>query len=294
MNINEIQGRLGVPETGTYDEFTEAAVRNFQLKNGLTVTGIVNNATQELLDLNKDSGFVDTDSFKGKIHNYPLNKNEYFIGPTKKEFVFLHHTAGWNDPYKVVKDWENDTRGKIGTSYVIGGVNTTTLDPRFDGEIVKTFPEQGYAWHLGVGNTSLHRNSIGIELCNFGPLTKKGNQYLMWANKPILPDLVVKLKKLFRGFEYFQKYSEDQLKSLKWLIQDIGKRQGIDITLGLKEKLKKNVDPWVVFDYSPEILDGSRPGLYTHTNVSPKNKWGKYEKWDLFPQPELIEMILSL
>ena len=49
----------------------------------------------------------------------------------------------------------------------------------------------------------------------------------------------------------------------------------------------------MAFDYDANIVR-SADGLFTHTNVSPKNKWGNFEKWDLFPQDELIDLIKSL
>jgi hypothetical protein len=77
------------------------------------------------------------------------------------------------------------------------------------------------------------------------------------------------------------------------LIKTIGKETGIDITLGLQKRIKNFKDVWMAFDYDANIVR-SADGLFTHTNVSPKNKWGNFEKWDLFPQDELIDLIKSL
>ena len=61
----------------------------------------------------------------------------------------------------------------------------------------------------------------------------------------------------------------------------------------MKERLKK-MDPWKAFDFDQEIVSGKQKGLFCHSNVSPKNKFGNYEKWDWFPQNELCDLINSL
>jgi N-acetyl-anhydromuramyl-L-alanine amidase AmpD len=192
-----------------------------------------------------------------------------------------------------VNDWNNDTRGTIGTQFVIGGRNCQTLLDKYDGEIVQTMDYKNYAWHLGIGNTPMHRNSVGIEICNFGPLTKVGNDYFSWANKRVVASEIVQLKQDFRGYKAFHKITNDQLHALNFLIAKIAKDTGIDATKGLKERLKK-MDPYKAFDFDQNIKDGNIKGLFCHTNVSPKNRYGNFEKWDWNPQPELCDLINSL
>lgn len=293
MSTTEIQQLLKVPQTGDYDEFTEAAVRNFQIKNNLDPTGIVDNPTKEKLAIDLTVGFVSTDLKESpQIKKYLLKPDEYFKGPTTKKSLFLHFTAGWDNPYNVVKDWENDKRDRIGTQFVIGGRNCQTLTDQFDGEIVQCFPDYGcYGWHLGIGNTAVHRESIGIEVCNFGPLTLRQGDYYSWANKRVAPSEIIDLKQDFRGYRYFHKLTDDQLSSLKFLIEKIGKDTGIDIRSGLQQFLKKGKG---AFDYNQDVRDGKVHGLFTHVNVSPKNKYNNFEKFDFPPFPELIDLIQSL
>jgi len=311
MNIEEIkkvQETLKLPQTGQYDEFTEAAVRNYQLKNNLPVSGVVDNTTKELLYKEGTDGFISSDLRENTyiIKKYLLKSDEYFTTEETKHWLFLHHTAGWNNPLGVVNDWETDSRGKVGTEYVIGGVNIQTLDGKYDGEIVQCMPSyKNYGWHIGIGNTVVHRASIGIELCNFGWLVKDGNYFRTYpildskgnvVRKGVIvnPKEIVDLKRDFRGFRYYHKYSENQIHSMKFLILKIANETGIDVTKGLKERIKNSKDPFTAFDFDPAIRDGKVKGLFCHTNVSPKNKWGNYEKWDLSPQPLVLDMILSL
>ena len=300
MTIMEIQTFLNIEPTGILDEFTEAAIRNFQAKTELEVTGQPDSKTIDRI-IKCQEGFLDTDfTTKLEIKKYYLNPNEYFKTNQRKTAIFLHHTAGWNNPYEVVNAWERDARGPVGTAYVVGGYNPQTNDDRYDGEIVECFnPLTGYAWHLGIGNTPLHRNSIGIEMCNFGWVVKDSlSKFRTYPinNKPgyvVDPTNVVHLSKPFRGYQDYLKYSDAQLVSIRSLLIELGNKTGIDITLGLQKRLKNLKDPWKAFDYDPTIGDSST-GLYLHSNVSKPNKWGNYEKWDCWPQDELIQMIKSL
>jgi N-acetylmuramoyl-L-alanine amidase len=301
MNLSDLQTYLNIPITNEYDEFTTAAIRNFEIKNGIFPTGQINDEIVKTIDKLND-GLLDTDIKSiPTIKQYRLKSDEYFVTNERKRSIFLHHTAGWHNPYNVVNDWERDQRGKIGTAYLIGGVNPVNLDGKFDGEILECMPpKQSYAWHLGIGNNTVHRTSVGIELCHFGWVTKDSKGGFRTYTTPSNPngtlvnsENVIKLSKPFRGYEYWIKYSDSQLKSMEFLIKTIGKETGIDITLGLQKRIKNFKDVWMAFDYDADIVR-SADGLFTHTNVSPKNKWGNYEKWDLFPQDELIDLIKSL
>lgn len=300
MTLQDIQQFLNIPITDELDDFTQAAIRNFQAKTEIPVTGQLDTITIDRI-IKWQEGFLDTDfSTKLEIKKYYLKPDEYFRTDQPKTSIFLHHTAGWENPYKVVDDWERDTRGRIGTAYVVGGYNPKTLDDTYDGEIVECFnPLTGFAWHLGIGNRPLHRDSIGIEMCNFGWVVK--DSLSRWRTysingKPghlVDPVNIEHLSKPFNGYQDYLKYSDAQIISIRNLIIDLGKQTGIDITLGLQKRLKTLKDPYKAFGYDPTIGDNSH-GLYLHTNVSKPNRFGNYEKFDCYPCEALIEMIKTL
>lgn len=305
--IKDLQRALNLPLTAEYDQLTEAAVRNFQTKNKIPVSGIFDNATKELLLSGDTGGMISTDLSENThtISKYLLKSDEYFTTDEPKEWLFLHHTAGWNNPFAVVNDWENDTRGKIGTEYIIGGSHLQSLDSKYDGTIVQCMPSHKcYGWHLGIGNTKVHRASIGIEVCNFGWLVKDGNEFRTYPTKRpdgtirkgvlVTPSEVCDLKKDFRGYRYYHKVTDEQLSSLRYLINKIANETGIDVRKGLKERIKNAVDPFTAFDYDPNIVAGKVKGLYCHTNVSPMNKWKSFEKWDMNPQQGVLDLITSI
>jgi len=296
QKIKEIQANLSIPQTGILDDFTQAAWKNYCLKENIPYTPIIDDSGDEIDPVTHDvsQGFISTDlSEQPQIKSSPLSKGQFLTTKEKKEWVFLHCTAGWDNPFAVVQDWNNDSRGAIATQFVIGGKHGQTLRDQYDGQIIECMRYQDYGWHLGIGNTLMHRASIGIEICNLTYLNKVGNDFFMWAGKKVNPSEIVDLKQDYRGYRYFQKFTNDQLHSLNFLLAKIGKDQGIDITKGLKERLKK-MDKFKAFGYDPEIKAGKFKGLFCHTNVSGPNKWKNYEKFDIFPQDEICDLLLSL
>jgi hypothetical protein len=212
--------------------------------------------------------------------------------------LFLHHTAGWHDPFNTIIQWGKDTRGPVATEFVIGGQSVKGEELKSDGVIVQSFPRSGYAWHLGTGNNTMHRNSVGIEVCNFGQLTKGGykkdgkwialkpNSFYTYVGVEAAPEQVVRLSKAFRGYEFWHRYSDKQIESLKKNILFIGERDGIDMRKGLPELIKlAGADK--AFDTCDESMCTKTKGLWNHTNV-------QKGKVDMFPQPELVDMLVSL
>jgi N-acetyl-anhydromuramyl-L-alanine amidase AmpD len=212
---------------------------------------------------------------------------EYIKTETKKEYIFLHHTAGWDNPYNVIHGWATDTRGRVGTQYVIGGQNVTNVSHKYDGVIVEAFPKEYYAYHLGIGATYMHSRSVGIELCNFGYLTKEGTKFYTYTKREVHPSQVVTLKKDFRGFRHFHRYSDNQISALKKLLIKISNDHSIDLKGGLYTYFNSQ-DPFVALDYKDDVKKGLVKGVFSHTNVIMSGKW------DIFPQDEMIDMIRSI
>jgi hypothetical protein len=233
-------------------------------------------------------GYVSTDLSENKnqakgleIKQHFLPIGEYKGQKTKKEWVFLHHTAGWENPIKTIDAWANDKRGPIATEFVLGGQNIRTCDKTYDGVMVQAFPTGFYGWHLGTGSNKLHSGSVGLEVCNFGQL-KDGKTYVGTVAHQVQ---IVKLPKPFRGHQFWHKYSDLQITGIKDWLLFIADRDDIDIKKGLVELIhKKGADAFDHFDLS--LVEKTR-GLWTHTNV-------RKDKVDMFPQPELIDMLLTL
>ena len=172
--------------------------------------------------------------------------------------------------------------GRIGTEFVLGGQSAFNGNDIYDGTIVQAFPEGCYGWHLGDnGSEYMHSHSVGIETCNFGPI-KDGKTYTGQKANPLQ---IVELKKSFRGHKTWHRYSDKQLIVLKDLILYIADRDNIDVREGLVEQIKlKGVDG---FEFNSDAYYGKVKGMWTHTNT-------RKDKSDMFPQQELIDMLLSL
>lgn len=303
-SVKEIQKLLGISADGVFGNGTEAAVKKFQISRGLTPDGIVGNKTYAALisftsDIS-DGTFIDNDgilddrgSYETRegltIHKTYLDTDEYVTdaGTTVKDTLFIHHTAGRANPFKTVKNWNLDTRGRIATQYVIGGESIKGSKEN-DGVVVECFPDEYYAWHLGkVGSHHMHKHSIGIELNNWGYLYKDGDDFYNYVDIKVPKNQVIRLKKKFNGYYYYHKYTDAQLKSLKLLIHEIVRRHpNIDLKLGLPQMLM-NSDEFDAFAFNQDAYNGKIKGILTHTNV-------RRDKTDCYPDSRLVTMLKSL
>lgn len=201
-----------------------------------------------------------------KITDNLIDENQYFKESQIKRQIVIHHTAGGSSAVNAIHGW-NCNAEKIGTAFVIDG----------GGNIFKAFDSKYWAYHLGLktaSNVALNKASIGIEICSWGQLIFKDGKYYNWVNKEVPETEVVKLPK-FRGFEYFHKYNDFQIASLKSLL--------LDLCAEYKIEKHYNEDMW---DISLNAMAGKN-GIYTH--VSYRN-----DKADCNPQPNLINMLKSL
>lgn len=195
-----------------------------------------------------------------------LNNDQYFREKTFKNQIVLHHTAGGGNAENVIHGWNFNTE-RIGTAFLIDS----------KGEVFKAFEPEFWAYHLGLKtnfNLALNKGSIGIEVCNWGQLIKKGNEFYNYVNKVVPSNEVVQIKK-FRGFEYYHKYNDAQIESLKKLI--------LELCAKFEIKKKYNSDMW---DISQNALT-SVNGIYTHVSY-------RADKNDMSPQINLIEMLKNL
>src|SRR4051794_35480985 len=75
--------------------------------------------------------------------------DQYVDEVTKKNQIFLHHTASDPNPFGVIDYW-NSSKEAVGTAFLIGGASQSKTAKWHDGEIVQCFSSKKWAWHLGL------------------------------------------------------------------------------------------------------------------------------------------------
>ena len=219
-----------------------------------------------------------------KIKQVPLDKDEYIQEEVKKHQIVLHHTAGNSSGVSTIGIWNTDKRGRIATCVTISGKGQSRNT--YDGEICQAFSSKHWAYHLGikpdvfrangVKPQNLDKLSIGIEICNWGPLDKVGDKFFNYVDREVPKDQVCELETPYKGHKYYHAYTDAQIESVKQLLLYWKNVHNIDITY-------KEEDMWKV---SKNALLGT-PGVYTHNSY-------RRDKTDVSPQPKLIAMLKSL
>jgi len=209
-----------------------------------------------------------------KIKQARLKDNQFFAEESPKTQIYLHHTAGNGNAEGVSRYW-NSNETRIGTAFVIGE----------DGTIVQCFSSKHWGWHLGIDNQDFAKNgakyvnlnkcSVGIEVCNWGYLTKKGDKFYNYAGGVIKAENVTELEKPFKGFKYWYKYSDDQIEALRQLVVYLC--ETYDIPTDYRSEI------WGI----DKVAFQNTKGIFTHNSV-------RKDKSDMYPCPRVIKMLQSL
>lgn len=205
-----------------------------------------------------------------------LRKGQYVDSSVAPDFnqIVIHHTAGGSAQSSI--NWWNSDQPKVGTHFIIDR----------DGTIIQTVPLEDWIYHLYVKSNSnniplKYRNkgslydkqSIGIELCNYGYLRPSNGRLLTIYNKEV--SNVIKLSSPYKGYVYWESYTKEQLDSLS------------DLLLYLLNKYPKiknfRPDYSDIFKICTDALEFV-PGIYTHTSY-------RTDKSDCYPHPDLINTL---
>ena len=226
---------------------------------------------------------------------FPLSRI-FFDTVTPKKQIYLHHTVSDQDIKSVIDGWNRRT-DRVSTHYVSNN----------SGKIEQLYEDDFWAYHLGVKRPTfaaaklpyqnLNRTSIGIELCSYGGLTAKfsnndddGAPYEDLIYRNAFGEVVNSSNVIqavdkngnpitYKGYKYFEKYSDAQIKAVKGKLQELMSKYNIPF--------KYDYDVLFGTDgVSRAALSGEK-GIYTHNSVRP-------DKSDVFPQKELIEMLKSI
>lgn len=209
-----------------------------------------------------------------KIVQKRLSNDQFIQEEHPKKQIYLHHTAGGGNPVAVANYFQQK-EGKVATAFVIGEKGT----------IVQLFSSKHWAYHLGlkpevfaemgVTYRSLDKISIGIEICNFGPLKKQNGYFINYVGGRVDRSQVTELNGKYKGHIFWQRYTDEQIESTRQLLVYLCDAYGIS---------KDYFDS--IFDIDKRALRGEN-GIFTHNSV-------RHDKSDIYPCPRMIEMLKNL
>ena len=259
--VEDVQERLGLRVDGVFGPRTRDAIKAFQIDNGLKGDGVVGPMTWKKLGLSPHELEADTDITTGAtwIEQYPLPDGEYVKQETAKKWIFIHHTAGRHNPYKVIDQWAKTKSGTMHRGSISIEICSAGRLTKRDGKY--------YTWY----NSEVHPDQV----CTLDH-TYKGQLY----------------------FHKYSAKQIESLKALLILLSEkhgIDLHVGVISELS---KLGAGPTPYGVakpnpadlgraFEYSDLACSGKVQGLLTHGQV-------RTDKDDVQPQTELINMLLTL
>jgi N-acetyl-anhydromuramyl-L-alanine amidase AmpD len=209
-----------------------------------------------------------------KIFQERLSNSQYFHEESEKKQIYLHHTAGNGNPVAVSR-WWNSNGDRIATAFVVGE----------KGSIVQCFSSRHWAYHLGIDSQdfsvhglkyqNLNKLSVGIEVCNWGPLKLKDGKYYNYVKGVVDPSMVTTLDTPYKGNKYWYKYTDAQIESTRQLVEYLC--DTYDIPKAYRSE---------IFAIDKEAFKGTA-GIYTHNSV-------RKDKADIYPCPRMIAMLQNL
>ena len=173
----------------------------------------------------------------------------YYKVKTTKKSICLHFTVGYIKSDTTALSTKDNC---VSVSYVVDR----------SGRIYEMFPDSEWSYHLGSGavggNGVMSKQSIGIEISNYGPLKLSGenlvdaygNNYCTLAEKQFYD------KQNYRGYDYYASMTNVQIDAVSALIKYLGRTHDIPMNF------KSDDAP---FANNAEAT--SFKGIFYHTNV---------------------------
>jgi len=179
----------------------------------------------------------------------PAFTSYYYATKTTKKSICLHFTVGYIKSDTTALSTRDNC---VSVSYVVDR----------SGRIYEMFPDTEWSYHLGSGavggNGAMSKQSIGIEISNYGPLKLSGenlvdaygNNYCTVAEKQFYDKLN------YRGYDYFASMTEAQISATAALIKYLGRKHDIPMNFKPDDTPFANNAEAIAFK-----------GIFYHTNV---------------------------
>ena len=209
-----------------------------------------------------------------KIVQHRLKPGQFIEVKYDKKQIYLHHTAGGPDAVSVARYFDTKPE-RVATAFIIGA----------NGTIVQCFSSKDWAYHLGLKESIFKANkvpylsldpiSIGIEVCNWGPISFKNGKYYNYVGGEVNPSNVTTLEKPYKNHKHWFTYTDAQIESLRQLVEYLC--ETYDIPKDYNES---------IWDIDIDALKGNK-GIFTHNSV-------RKDKSDMYPCPRVIQMLKNL
>ena len=157
-----------------------------------------------------------------RLHRLPAD--QFYQDKYPKKQIYIHHTVG-GSAESSFRHWLSKPE-KVGTAFLIDR----------DGTVFEVFDPSYWAHHLGLPhptipkkahprNTELNQRSIGIELASEGALVRSTDGKLFaFDGRQVFRDGYVKNAVPWRGYQFFDNYENEQLRSLYALVGNLCER----------------------------------------------------------------------
>lgn len=262
-----------------FGDKTLRSLKAFQKKYNLLVDGIAGPVTFTALKAaqkrtSKENRDKSRDKDYGSLYvntSFVLDNDQYIRQVTSKNKIFIHYTVSGPNSRNVIRYWDSN-EPRISTSYVISGRGDE------DGMIYEAFNPDYWSYHLGIKSSKgrVDRSSIGIEICAWGRLNKKGDKFFNVYGGEVPVDEVFECDEKWRGKIYYHKYTDKQLDNLEKLINWLIKEYKIPV-----QNIEYDAE-WAMFD--DDVSKNRKPGIWSHTSV-------RKDKQDTYPDPKVFDIL---
>jgi hypothetical protein len=283
--LNKLGASLAVD--GDYGGLTASAVSKYQ-DNGNVVT---------MQDFEKIAALLPPQHLMAvdglTVHPCYLSQGEYKDKSSRYPYVGAcnHHTVSNHNPHNVVFYWDGDNRGRVATTFVVGGKALDGSDD-YDGLVLQCMSDEQFGFHIAMtregfsssGSEVFNQSYIGIEFCSYAVLDKVGERfyynYKRHGERYEVPrDQVAILSEGFRSddYLYWHEYSDAQMDAF------------VKLNLALMDKYgwKPEQQPKDWFELSWKAIMRKERVFATHTNF-------EKGKFDMAPTPKLLNAINQL
>lgn len=196
----------------------------------------------------------------------PAYSDYYYTTKTTKKSICLHFTVGY-----ILSDIDAlATQGNhVSVSYVVDR----------SGNIYELFPDSYWSYHLGSntigGNGTMSKQSIGIEISNYGPLKDNGDKLIDAYKNTYCTKEETEFYEHFpyRGNDYYATMTDIQIDAVEHLLKHLCAKHGIPMAFKEDDNVFASANEAIAFN-----------GIFYHTNVrKDKFDWPFY-----YPLQKLI------